>query len=222
MPEPAIAEPPSLSTLRVWCGVGPWSVDSEPAAPNARFRPPHPLRSAALLLAPLPLPVVLWAAGVLPTPAALGFGVFLVVLALIQGGLGTFDLHRNRRLGDALLRAYPGLPPVSELAAWRSIELTSSRHRRWLAGHMRQLRRETQSCIRSGALPVDSAVLDESLVLLRRLECRLETLTAPVSPLGMLSVQELATDEFSPLYAPERAGGLAAALGQALTALELA
>jgi hypothetical protein len=220
MPERAIAEPLSSSTLHVWGGVGARSVDSEPAVPDADFRPPHPLSSAALLLAPLPLPLALWAAGVLPTPAALAFGVFLFVLALIQGGLGAFDLYRSRRLGDALLRAYSGQPPVSGLAAWRSSELTSPRNRRWLASHVRQLRRETRACARSDDSPADSAVLDENLVLLRRLEYRLEKLSDPVSPFGMLGVHELATDEFSPLYHPERASGLPADLSRALAALE--
>ena len=100
--------------------------------------------------------------------------------------------------------------------------MTSTRNRRELARHVRQLRRETQACSRSDAPPADSAALDESLVLLRRLESRLEMVADPVSPLGMLELRALATDEFSPLYVPERAGGLAAALGQALTALELA
>jgi hypothetical protein len=158
--------------------------------------------------------------GVLPAPAALGFGVSLVLLALVQGSLGAYDLRRSRRLGDALLRAYPGLPPVSGLAAWRSAELTSARNRRQLTRLVRQLRRETEACTRSGAPPVDSAVLDQSLVLLRRLESRLGTLFEPVSPLGMLDLHALATDDVSPLYYPERAGALPAALAERLAALE--
>jgi hypothetical protein len=85
---------------------------------------------------------------------------------------------------------------------------------------VRLLRRETEACTRSGAPPVDSAALDESLVLLRRLECRLELLSKPVSPLGMLDLQALATDDISPLYFPKRAGALPAASAQALAALE--
>ena len=168
----------------------------------------------------MPLPVALWASGVLPTPVALGIGVFLIVLALVQFGLGTFDLHRSRRLGDALLRAYPGLPPIAGLAAWRSAELTLARNRRELARLVRLLRRETEACVSMGSPRVDRAVLDKSLVLLQLLESRLEMLTAPVSPLGILDVTELVTGGFGPLNFPERTNGLPAALTQALTALE--
>lgn len=187
---------------------------------NEGFQPSRPLRAAAFVLAPLPLPVTLWASGVLAAPAALGFGISLVLLALVQGGLGIYDLHRSRRLGDGLLRAYPGLPPVSGLAAWRSAELTSARSRRRLRRRVRQLRCETEACTRSGAPPIDSAVVGESLALLRELESRLELLAEPVSPFGMLELQALVRDELSPLYFPERAGALPAALAQALTSLE--
>ena len=220
MIEPVIADPPSPSTQRARRSLEPWSISPETVAPTARFRPPHPLRSAALLLAPLPLPAALWASRVLPTPAALGFGVFLVVLALVQLGVGALDLHRSRRLADALLRAYPGLPPSPGLAAWRSAQLTSARSRRELKRHVRQLRRETEACRRSDTPAADSAVLEESVILLRQLECRLQALSEPVSPLGMLNVQSVATDEFSPLYFPERTDGLPAVLTQALNALE--
>lgn len=184
------------------------------------FEPPHPLRTGAFLLAVAPLPVALWTSSVAPAPAALGFGVSLTLVALVKGGLGAYDLHRSRRLADELLRAHPGHSPVSGLAAWRSVELASARSRRRLIRLVRQLRRETEACTRSGAPPVDGAVLADSLLLLRRLECRLEMLCAPVSPLGMLGLHTLATDNFSPLYFPKRSDALPAALAQALAALE--
>jgi hypothetical protein len=199
-------------------------VASEPVAPSdgsrEHFQPPHPLRAAALMLAPVALLVGLWVWGVLPAPVALGFSVLPVFLALLEAAVGAYELRRSRRLGDALLRAYPGLPPVSSLAAWRSAELTSPRKRRQLAGHVRQMTRETEACTRPGAPPVDGAVLDESLVILRRLECRLETLSEPVAPLGMLDLHSLVTADSSPLYFSERAGALPAALAQAFAALE--
>ena len=183
------------------------------------FQPPHPLRAAVLLLAPLPLPIALWLSGVVPAPLAVGLIGFLVLLALVQGGLGAYDLRRSRQLGDALLRAYPALPPVSGVAAWRSAELTSARNRRQLSRQMRQLRRETEACTRSGAQRVDRATLNASLIALQRLERRLES-SRPVSPLGMLDLHTLATADFSPLYFPQRAGALPAALTQVLATLE--
>jgi hypothetical protein len=188
--------------------------------PGGSFQPPHPFRAAALLLAPLPLPVALWLSGALPASAALGFAVSLVAFGLVQVGVSGYDLRRSRRLGDALLRAHPGRPPIAGLAAWRSAELTSARNRRALTRRVRQLRRETETCVSLGSPRVEGAVLDLSLALLRRLESRLELAPEPVTPLGMLYVQELAAGELGPLSAPERAGGLPAALQRALAALE--
>ena len=55
---------------------------------------------------------------------------------------------------------------------------------------------------------------------MRHLERRLEALTDPVSAFGILELRGLVTDEFSPLYFPERIGGLPAALAHALGELE--
>lgn len=183
------------------------------------FEAPRPLRAAMFFLALLPLPIGLWLSGVVPAPLAVGVIGFLVLLGLVQGGLGAYDLRRSRQLGDALLRAHPAVPPVSGVAAWRSAELTSARHRRHLSRQMRQLRRETEACTRSGAPGVDRATLNASLIALQRLERRLES-ARPVSPLGMLDLQLLATADFSPLYFPQRAGAFPAALIHALATLE--
>jgi hypothetical protein len=165
-------------------------------------------------------PAALWALGVLPSAAALGFAVSLVLIALVQGSLAAYDLRRSRRLGNALLRGHPGASPVSDLAAWRSAQLTSPRNRRELARHVRRLRHETEACIRLGAPRVDLAVLEASLVLLRRLESRLELPPDPVSPLGTLDVDALIAGGFGPLTCPERTSGLPAALVRALATLE--
>jgi hypothetical protein len=224
MPEPATAEPPSPGAPRAGRRLEPLSLPPEPPTPARGlpedFRPARPLRTAAFLLAPASLPVALWVSGVLPTSAAPRLAGFLVLLALVQVGLRAHSLHQSRRLGDALLRAYPGLPPVSALAAWRSGELTSARNRRYLVRQIRQFRRETEACMRSSAQPVATVKLDESIVLLSRLEHRLAMLSRPVSPLGMLDVHALATGGSSPLYFPQRTDGLPAALAEALSALE--
>ena len=180
------------------------------------FQAPRPLRSAALVLVLTLLPAVLWACGLLPAAAALGFGVSVVVLTVIQGCLGAYDLRRSRRLGDALLRAYPGQPPVSGLAAWRAAELTSARHRRRLARCVRQLRREIEACLSLGSPRLG----DDVLLLARQLEARLDPLSGPVRAVGMLEVAATVSPELGPLFYPERSGDLPAALFHARTALE--
>jgi hypothetical protein len=178
------------------------------------------VRAAALVLSLVSLPAALWALGLLPEMAALGFGLSVVVVALAQGGLGLYDLIRCRRLGDRLLRAYPGLPPVSDLAAWRSDELTSARNRRELARWAQDVGQETESCLRLRSPLVDRAVLEWTLQLAEQLEYRLELLSTPVTAIGMLDLEALVAAEVGPLSCPERAGALPAALARTLTALE--
>lgn len=216
MPPLPSAEPSRRRVRLRWFGTRP-TVPAESLRED--FEAPHPLRAATFCLVPLPLPIALWLSGVVPVPLAVGLIGFLVLLALVQGGLGAYDLSRSRQLGDALLRAHPAVPPVSGVAAWRSAELTSARNRRHLSRQMRQLRRETEACTRSGAPSVDRATLNASLIALQRLERRLES-SRPVSPLGMLDLQLLSTADFSPLYFPERAEALPAALTQVLATLE--
>ncbi len=221
MTEPATAEPPSPIPVRARlrsAGTGAGRPGGH--ARETEFEAPRPLRTTALVLAPLVLPAALWAFGVLSRPVALGLGASVVVLALVQGCRGGYDLRRSRRLGDALLHAHPDRP-LSALAAWRSAELTSPRNRRELARRVRRLRRETETCLSLGSPRVDGAVLETSLVLLRRLERRLELSPGPVSPRGMLEVEALAAGELGPLSCPERAGSLPTALVRALAALEL-
>lgn len=221
---PATAAPPSPSATRARRRAKLRRFGLEPTVTAAGchegFRPSRPLFGSLILLASLPLPVALWTSGVAPAPVALGFGAVFVLVAFVQSGLAAYDLHRSRRLADSLLRAHPGLPPASGLAAWRAAELTSSRRRRELTRLVRRLRLETDACNRASAPHIDTAALDESVIILRRLECRLELLAKPVSPLGMLDIRALAKDDVSPLYFPERAAALPAALARALAALE--
>jgi hypothetical protein len=169
------------------------------------------------------LPIALWAAGVLAPAAALIFAAWFVLFALIRGGFEAVERHRDRRVGELLLRTNPRRPPVSAIAAWRAAELTSASRRHRLKGSVCQLRRETEACVLSRHPAALAAALDESLVLIARLEDRLESSPEPVEPLGMLEARVLtleALDDLSPLYYPERADDLRSKLAEALVALE--
>jgi hypothetical protein len=222
MAEPA-TEPPSAVPHRSLGRTVLRLVSQDQIATRAglrtEFKPPRPFATAALLPAAVAATSALWLLDLLPGLAALVIGGVLAPLVLLRAGFSDYELHRCRRLGEALLRAYPELPPVSGLAAWRSTELTSVRSRRRLTGFVRQLRREIDACTGSRAPPEEST-LAQSSKLLRRLEDRLKNTTQPVSPLGMLELRALVSDEFSPLYFPERAGDLPTALARALTSLE--
>ena len=181
MSDPATTEPQPTSWqwTRRTSGRGSFATGPTTMRKNVTedFRPPQPLVAAALPLPPASLLLALGLSGLLPVSIAVGGFGFLVLLALVRGGLAAHELHRARQLGDALLRAYPGLPPAASLAAWRSAELTSPHNRRRLTGFVRQLRRETEACTRSGVWLADSAhacrqrTLEESLIVLHRLEC---------------------------------------------------
>ena len=117
--EPATAEPPSPGLLPArrasedgWFAPRP-TVPANESPPQ--FRPLLPLRLAAFLLAPVPLLMALWVSGVTLAFLAVSLSGSLVLLALVRAGLGAYDLRRSRRLGDALLRAYPCLPPADGL-----------------------------------------------------------------------------------------------------------
>lgn len=138
-------------------------------SPN-EFGPPRPLRASVLHLAPAPVAVALWLSGVVPLLAALVMLAVLSLLSLLRACVGGYELHRCRRLGDALLRAFPHVPPASGLAAWRSAELTSARSRRQLRGWVHQLRREVRACTSLGASPQENAALEESDAVLHCLE----------------------------------------------------
>lgn len=217
-------QPPPWRAQRPRPGFGFRSFRKCPAARTTGsgddFRSPRPLRAAALLLAPLPVLAVLRIEGVLPVSIAAGLSSLLALLALIRSGLGAYDLHRSRQLGDALLRAHPGLPPAAGLAAWRSTELTSPHQRHQLGRLLRQLARETEACTRSRLSVTASATLDATSIVLRQLDRRLKAISDPVSPAGILDLAALATANISPLYFPERAHDLPRELARALAGLE--
>ncbi len=99
-------------------------------------------------------------------------------------------------------------------------ELTSARSRRGLARRVGQLRRQTEACLRPGSRRADGAPLEAILILVRKLEYRLDLLSEPVTAIGMLDVEALLAGARDLLSCPERAGELPAALIRTLAALE--
>ena len=205
MLDAATMEPPSPGT--------PVRAPGSPGA--AGFQAPRPFRSASLVLAVALLTAALWAGGLVPAVAALALGIPVIALGVGKACLDAYDLRRSRLLGDALLRAHVGQPPLSGLAAWRSDELTSPSHRRRLARRIRELRREIEACVSLGSPHLGEDVL----TMVRRLEWRLDAVSGPVSALGIIEVEATVSADLSPLFYPERAGDLPSALDRALDGL---
>jgi hypothetical protein len=224
MNEPAAAEPPSATPPRGPANARLRLVTDAPSqtfvSPREGFQPPRPLRSAAFPLAASPLALVLWVQGVLPGLAAIGLGLSSSLLAAIASGLRIRDLRQSRSLGDALLRAYPGRAPLSELAAWRATELTAPRSRHQEVNLVRALMRETERRMRSSRTPLGRAPLDQELALLSRIEHRLGLLAAPVSAVGVLELHALVKGQLDPTSSPTRTSALRGELARALAALD--
>jgi len=193
------------------------------SSPATVFVPPHPLR--ATLLAPIPslAPFGLLASGAISAAAAIVSGGVLACMAGAHIGYARFDLWRCRRLADELLSAHHRATVSSPLVAWRSAELTSARTRRNLAEWVHGVIRDAEPPrVRLVWTPLNRAAARRNLFLLRRLEQRLSDLSRPVSPRGVLVVQELLADGTrSPLYRQDRADALPDALAEALAGLDV-
>jgi len=180
---------------------------------------PQPLRTTLLALTPALAVAALWAGGVAPGGVATVAGGVLVVFAVIRGGYAWFDARHCRVLADRLLRAHARSAVSSPLADWRAPQLTSERTRQRLVKRVQSVIRDADLSLRAGSAPLDRHATEQSLFLLRRLELRLDDLSRPVSPYGVLVVRELADGASNPFSWPSPAE-LPDALSEALAALD--
>lgn len=151
--------------------------------------------------------------------------VLAVVSAFLIAGLALAgsvwrDVARRRRTADRWLLWGAEARPDAELLAWRAAELISPRSRKVLARSLRRLRREAEGRLVPGALPLNRLEIRSQIGLLRALESRLAALERPVSPRGVLLVEQFLTEPGSPLYARERSHQLAQVVSEACAALD--
>jgi hypothetical protein len=148
----------------------------------------------------------------------------ITVPVLLAGGLrasqGWHLLRSRRRIADPWLLWGADARPAAELLAWRAAELTDVRSRKILARGLRRLRGEAEGRLVPGALPLNRLEIRSQIGLLRALESRLADLSRPVSPRGVLLVEQLLTQPGSPLYSHERSDQLAQQLSEACAALD--
>jgi hypothetical protein len=151
-----------------------------------------------------------------PTPSPAGG-----LLRGLRDRLGAFKERRAlsaaRWTADAeLLRRTT--PPLR--LAWRVEELVAPKNRLSLARSLRQLVHDSAARYLPSASPVNRLAVRAESESLHALADRLADLDRAVAPRGVLLVERLLTDGFSPLYERESADDLPPYLDVALEALE--
>jgi hypothetical protein len=127
------------------------------------------------------------------------------------------ELAAARRHADEQL-ALSTLP--SPRLAWRTNELCSEDNRRALAGSIVDVLRAAQGRYLPSASPLNRGAARREAELLLRIAARLEDVSRPVRPRGVILVDRLLTDGAGPLYARDRERRLHTALQDALLALD--
>jgi hypothetical protein len=127
-------------------------------------------------------------------------------------------LRLRRRADEELLAGTP--QAAFPLLAWRAAQLTSDRNRRVLARSLHATVVDLDAGLLPGASPLNRMAARPQAQLIQALADRLDDLSRPVSPRGVLLVEALLTDGTGPLYARSRADELRAALERCLTELD--
>ena len=128
-------------------------------------------------------------------------------------------MRRARRVADHELLQLPYVPPR---LAWRADELTRESRRLMLARSVRRLVASADPSYLPGAAIVNRVVIRDERDRFLRLARRLSALDRPVSPRGVLLLEDLLRSVDGPLFVREDRHLLAPALDTALDALEAA
>jgi hypothetical protein len=183
------------------------------------FKAPRPAAAAAPLLTAAILGALV--SLVVATPLLLVVAAGCLMLAGLRALFAARDRALLRRQADALLSSGLRVHPQSGLVVWRSGELTAARNRTSLARSLGGFAAELERPASISPVPLNRRAVGPHLPLIHRLADRLAHLERPVSPRGMVLVEELVTNGLtSPLYLGGRAGDVRRALADCLEALE--
>src|SRR5262249_20915837 len=181
---------------------------------------PKPFRSGLAIAAIGAVPLVLGLTAVIrPLSGLVLAGIFLVG-GIVQASLRYHELVALRLRADEQLRRERRQELRSTLAQWRAGGPTSERHRQVLARSLTGLNRDLPAGTLPGASPLTRIGARPHVDLLVELADRLAALDRPVSPQGVLQVEELLTSPDSPLYARERALQIRPALRRCVELLD--
>jgi hypothetical protein len=166
------------------------------------------------------LPLIAGVAGLIRPLSGLVFTAIFAAAGALRASLAYHELLSLRRAADRELRLEPWPYLESSLLAWRSAELTSDHYRTAMARTLARTERALAPARLPGASPLNRVAARPHADLLHRLAERLAAVERPVTPRGVLSVEDFLTSADSPLYERERADELRAALLSCLNALE--
>jgi hypothetical protein len=181
---------------------------------------PRPFRSGLAVAAVGVLPLALGLTDVIRPLSVFVFAAIFLAVGALQSALSYRELVGIRRRADLELRHEPRPHLQSSYARWRARELTSDRHRVALARAVARTERDLSSAVLPGASPLNRVAARPHVELFRQLAERLVALDRPVTPEGVLQVEELLTSPESPLYARERANQLRSSLHASRRALD--
>ena len=160
---------------------------------------PSPRAAAAPLLALAVLALTLEAAPGLPWAAGVAVALLFVAAAAVRLAQKWLAVRRLRAVADRIILHGGERSATSPLIVWRTLELTSARHRHAVAVVAARLARELDAATLPGAVPLNR-------VAVRPHRRDLETLAAvldgpePVTAQGVLLAEQLLSSPASPLY----------------------
>ncbi|MDP9224513.1 MAG: hypothetical protein M3P18_11795 [Actinomycetota bacterium] len=182
------------------------------------FVVPRPLRSGVPFVSLGALALVGGLTGVTPLLSSELVGAAFALFGVVRASVTQHELTRLRREADRQLRRAPAV--TSPVTAWRVAELTSDRRRAALARTVTKMERDLSPTRLAGVSPLNRVAARPHSDLLAQLADRLSAFDRPVTPLGVLQVDDLLTEPESPLYARERAAELRPSLSACLRGLE--
>jgi len=153
-----------------------------------------------------------------PATGAIVVAVVLAGAVRVRQAIG--ERERRRKLADDWLLWGAAARPSADLLTWRANELTSRRSRTSLARALVRIEREVTGAVRPGPLPLNEAALRNHSSLLLDLAARIRDRSRPVPVIGVLLVDRLLHDPWSPIYSVVPEDELVPLLQQALDALD--
>ena len=185
------------------------------------LRVPQPLIAAAPFAAGGLLVLSLATLHVVTGAVAFVAAAGCLLLAALRAARALRDRAALRRTADELIRSGVRIHPQSTLLVWRAAELTSDRNRKVLSRSLSAIARELARQPLVSPVPLDRRAVRPHVTSVGALAARVGRLECPVSPRGILLVDELLTDGFaSPLYIGGRREDVPAALERCLCALD--
>jgi hypothetical protein len=146
--------------------------------------------------------------------------VAVVFFGAVRAWQAIGERERQRKLADDWLLWGAAVRPSAELLTWRANELSSRRLRTSLARTLGRIEREATGAVRPGALPLNESALRDHSSLLHDVRVRVRDRSRPVTVIGLLLVDRLLRDPWSPIYSVVPEDELVHPLQQALDALD--